>query len=319
MYKGLVAKLTGRALSIAVQVLFIFLLVGLVGGIRILLKSQEQKAIPALPPPPLPAAVPKYFEEYTEVITRADKMISENLTSFRDLGEVSLANIQNAFQMPIKRPVAYSQLRLPGDPRPYRNDVHQGIDIYGLPRNEKIYPIAPGIIIRIDKNYTALTKGVRNKMLELSKTKWHGTPGSVYLPVVEEPYGNVLDKLRGRQVWVYHGKNKMREPILSMYAHLANVNEELEVYEVVNEERVIGFVGNSGTSGEVENNKGKEVHLHFEIFIGDRYWTPKEAWEIGKMQNVTRYQELQETIIKLIPSQQAYYYPSRETQSLNTK
>ncbi|MCI0560974.1 MAG: M23 family metallopeptidase, partial [Nitrososphaera sp.] len=255
------------------------------------------------PPPPLPVAVPRYFEEYAEAITKADKMITESLFLFKDLNETSLANIQNAFQMPIKKPVVRGQLRLPGDPRPYRNDIHQGIDIYGLSRNEKIYPIAPGVIIRTDKSYVALTKGVRDKMLALSKTKWNGTPGSIYLSTVEEPYGNVLDKLRGRQVWVYHGKNKSREPILSMYAHLASVNEELKAYDVVGVDKVIGFVGNSGTSGEVENKKGKEVHLHFEIFIGDRYWTPKGEGEIGKMQDMARYQKLQEIILKLIPVQ----------------
>jgi len=303
MYKVLPDKVKNKALPIAVQVLLIILVVGVVGGIKVVIRTPEEKPIPAPPPPPLPVAVPKYFEEYTEVITQADKIVSENPSFFKKMDEITLTNIQGAFQMPIKRPIAYSQLRLPGDPRTYRNDIHQGTDIYGLSRNEKIYPLAPGVVIRVDKNYVAMTKKARDKMLELAKTKWHATPGSIYFPTVEQPYGNVLDKLRGRQVWVYHGKNKYREPILSIYAHLAGVNPELNVYDMVGMDKVIGFVGNSGTSGEVEHNNGKEVHLHFEIFVGERYWTPKKDWEIGKMQDIARYQELQETIIKSIPAQ----------------
>jgi hypothetical protein len=304
MLKVLPAKIANKALPITGQVFLFILLVSLVGGIKILLRTSEIKSTQtSLPPPPIPVAVPRYFEEYTEVMTLADKMISENPVAFRDLSEISLTNIQGAFQMPLKKPVIYHQLRLPGDFRAYRNDVHQGTDIYGVAWEEKIYPVASGIILRIDKNYVPMTKAARDKMLDLTKTRWHGTPGSLTIPVVEEPYGNVLDKLRGRQVWVYHGKNKSREPILTMYAHLAEVNNDLNVYDGVDINKVIGYVGNSGTSGEVEHNKWKEVHLHFEIFIGDRYWTPKKDLEIGRAQNVARYQELQETVLRLIPSQ----------------
>lgn len=301
--KKITDKVPNKVLPITVQILSIIVVMGLVGGIKLLISPPEKKPVPAPPPlPPAPVAVPKYFQDYMEVITRADKIVSENPTAFKNLNEVSLTNIQGVFQMPIKRPVTYTQLRLPGDPRGYRNDVHQGTDIYGLPWREKVYPIAPGVIIRIDKNYVPLTKVTRDKMLELTRTKWHGTPGSLTVPSAEQPYGNVLDKLRGRQVWIYHGKNKNREPILTMYAHLSDVNDQLKVYDVVGVDHVIGFVGNSGTSGEVEHSKSKEVHLHFEIFVGDRYWTPKKDWEIGKMQDMARYQELQESIIKLIPS-----------------
>jgi hypothetical protein len=107
----------------------------------------------------------------------------------------------------------------------------------------------------------------------------------------------VLDKLRGRQVIVYHGKNAQNEPVISLYAHMLDVNPELLLYQVVDTNTVLGHIGNSGTSGEVENNPGKENHLHLELFVGGMYWTPKKPEEIGSKQAASRYGQLQQIVL----------------------
>jgi murein DD-endopeptidase MepM/ murein hydrolase activator NlpD len=171
-----------------------------------------------------------------------------------------------------------------------------------------VYAAAPGVVIRVDTNHQPLEIGFRNEMLAQCKSTWNGTPGSVMLAPVEEPYGDVLDKLRGRQVLVYHGKNSRNEPIISLYAHLVDVNPELLLHQVVDGNTLLGHIGNSGTSGEVENNPGKENHLHLELFVGGMYWTPKKPEEIGTKQGAARYGHLQQMVLdelsqKYVPPQ----------------
>jgi murein DD-endopeptidase MepM/ murein hydrolase activator NlpD len=229
----------------------------------------------------------------------------------RDGSHITLQNLYGFFDLPLKQKVVYEQIRAPGDPRPYRKGIHQGIDFYQTKRGDPIYAAAPGIVIRIDKEHQAMDKQFRNEMLKLCKQTWNGTPGSVHLPPVEEPYGDVLDKLRGRQVLLYHGKNAQNEPIISLYAHMLDVNQELSVFDIVDTDTIVGYIGNTGTSGEVENNAKKENHLHMELFVGGMYWTPKEESEIGTKQSNPRYAELQKTIIQELSRE----YASSEEQS----
>lgn len=242
--------------------------------------------------------IPEYFARYAEEIQLADKKIVEHAHLMRDGSHVTLQELHGFFDLPLKQKVVYQQIRAPGDPRPYRKGIHQGIDFYQTKRGDAIYAAAPGVIIRIDKDHQTLDNTFRNDMLKKCKQTWNGTPGSVRLPPVEEPYGDVLDKLRGRQVIMYHGKNAQNEPIISLYAHMLDVNQELSVYDTVDTETILGHIGNSGTSGEVENNPKKENHLHMELFVGGMYWTPKEDSEVGTKQSNPRYAELQRMVLR---------------------
>ena len=147
--------------------------------------------------------------------------------------------------------------------------------------------------------------------------QWNGTPGSVRMPSVEEPYGDVLDKLRGRQVIFYHGKNAQGEPLISLYAHLLDVNHELSLYDIVDTDTIIGYIGNSGTSGEAENNPKKENHLHIELFVGGMYWTPKNSSEIGTKQSNSRYAELQKQVLQELT--RGYALPEEALPPLNAE
>lgn len=241
--------------------------------------------------------IPEYLVRYTEEIHIADQKITEQPHLFRDASAVTLQELYGFFDLPLKQKVVYQQIRAPGDPRPYRKGIHQGIDFYQTKRGDPIYAAAPGIVIRIDTDYQPLEKSFRDDMLAKCKTVWNGTPGSVRLAPVEEPYGDVLDKLRGRQILLYHGKNAQNEPLISLYAHTVDVNHELFVYDIVDTDTIIGYIGNSGTSGEVEQNTGKENHLHIELYVGGMYWTVKNEDEIGIKQGATRYAELQTMIL----------------------
>ncbi len=242
--------------------------------------------------------IPEYFARYAEEIQLADKKATDHANLMRDGSPVTLLDLHGFFDLPLKQKVFYQQIRAPGDPREYRKGIHQGIDFYETKRGDPIYAAAPGVIIRIDKEHQPMNKEFRDEMLRICLQTWNGTPGSVRLPPVEEPYGDVLDKLRGRQVILYHGKNAQNEPIISLYAHMLDVNQELSAYDIVNTDTIIGYIGNSGTSGEVENNTKKENHLHMELFVGGMYWTPKKESEIGIKQSNLRYAELQKLVFQ---------------------
>jgi len=68
-----------------------------------------------------------------------------------------------------------------------------------------------------------------------------------------------LDRIRGRQVWIDHGKG-----IVTRYAHLSAV-APLRVGDVVAQGDVIGAVGSSGYP------EGGP-HLHFEIRDGEDFY-----------------------------------------------
>jgi len=261
--------------------------------------------------------IPEIFARYIEEIQLADQKVIENTQLMRDGSHVTLQELHGFFNLPLKQKMVYQQIRAPGDPRAYRRGIHQGIDFYQMKRGDPVYAAASGIVIRIDKNHQPMDRQFRNEMLKMCKQTWNGTPGSVRLPPVEEPYGDVLDKLRGRQVVLYHGENAQNEPIISLYAHLSGVNQELSVYDIVDTDTVIGYIGNSGTSGEVENNTGKENHLHMELFVGGMYWTPKEESEIGTKQSNPRYAELQNLVLQELSKE--YVAPGEQSEPLSAE
>lgn len=145
---------------------------------------------------------------------------------------------------------------LPGAPRTYRKGVHEGIDWYGgvttgvpITKKTPVLSMADGVVVRVDHDYKEMTTTQRQQLLALGKQNNGQTPQYV------------LDKLRGRSVWVQHGRG-----VMARYVHLDRVNKELKVGQKIKKGNIIGYVGNSGTSdGAKGNNQG--IHLHLDIFI----------------------------------------------------
>jgi murein DD-endopeptidase MepM/ murein hydrolase activator NlpD len=147
--------------------------------------------------------------------------------------------------------------RLPGAPRSYRYGVHEGTDFYsaaGQPVTitTPVLSVAEGEVVRADIDYHPPDLDEMEAMLA------HAAEIS-YTP--EE----VLDVLRGRQIWIDHGGG-----LVSRYCHLSGVVQDLEVGDRVGQGQTIGYVGNSGTPASYYD-QGSEIHLHLEIRIGQGY------------------------------------------------
>ena len=159
--------------------------------------------------------------------------------------------------------VSTEQSHLPGAPRDYRNGEHEGIDWYDhtseaeISRDTPILGQAEGEVVRADHDFEDYeSHEERNDDLELADDIGF-TPEYI------------LDRLRGKQVWVQY-----EDGVMMRFAHLEEIPEDIQVGEDVDEETVIGYVGNSGTSDALDGGDGG-LHLHHDLLIyGELFWEP---------------------------------------------
>lgn len=156
---------------------------------------------------------------------------------------------------------------LPGSPRTYRNHgVHEGLDFYewasctSVGYSTEILAAKAGVIIRADLDYVEITPADWQRFIDAN---WEGEA--------------ILDELRGRQVWIDHGRG-----IVTRYAHLSAIADGIAVGVEVQQGQLIGNPGESGQQ-EVYANPGTDIHLHFEIRIGDGWLGQGETPEDARM------------------------------------
>ena len=134
---------------------------------------------------------------------------------------------------------------LPGALRDYRGGIHEGID-FPAPDGTPVLAAATGTVVRVDVSFLDWNREQQEIALYEALTLGY-TPAET------------LDRIRGRQVWIDHGKG-----LITRYAHLSAV-EPLVVGQRVEAGALIGFVGSSGYP------QGGS-HLHFEVRVGDGFY-----------------------------------------------
>ena len=145
---------------------------------------------------------------------------------------------------------------LPGAPRAYRNGTHEGFDFYGgtvsvpIRYGTPVVSVAAGRVIRADTNYTELTQEEYDGIIEASQNSLITPP-------------EILDQLRGRQVWVQHAGD-----FVSRYAHLAEIPSNITEGAFVAQGDTVGTTGNSGTIEAVQGSQDGP-HPHVEIWKGE--------------------------------------------------
>ncbi|MGH2471475.1 MAG: M23 family metallopeptidase [Candidatus Limnocylindria bacterium] len=134
---------------------------------------------------------------------------------------------------------------LPGAARDYRGGLHEGID-FPAPDGTPVLAAASGTVARVDLSFLDWNREEQDIALYEALTLGY-TPAAT------------LDRIRGRQVWIEHGKG-----LMTRYAHLSAV-EPLAVGQKVEAGVLIGQVGSSGYP------QGGP-HLHFEVRVGDAFY-----------------------------------------------
>ena len=146
---------------------------------------------------------------------------------------------------------------LPNAPRSYRSGTHRGID-FPSPYGSEIQSVASGVVIRADRDYMEVTNQFRESLLEKAAIIGR-TPSDVFEHI-----------LFGRAVFIDHGLNQVEgKRLVSIYAHMSEIAEEIVVGAQVARGETLGKVGNSGTSDGAKGNR-ESAHLHFELIIQDK-------------------------------------------------
>lgn len=168
-------------------------------------------------------------------------------------------SVFRGFIFPIKGAcLPKSDQLMPGAARSYRDGIHEGIDFYqvdnctAIAKGTPVLAAKDGTVIRADLDYHDLTQAELND-LDAKIAAGHAN----------DP--DVLDKFRGRQVWVDHGHG-----VVTRYAHLSGIAPGVTVGGKVAQGETIAFVGHSGTPESVTDPTA-EMHLHFELRAGDAY------------------------------------------------
>ncbi|HSP56112.1 MAG TPA: M23 family metallopeptidase, partial [Dehalococcoidia bacterium] len=147
---------------------------------------------------------------------------------------------------------------MPNAPREYRAGIHEGIDFYTgyncaeVPANTNVLAAKAGTVTRADHNFVPMTLDELNATL--ARTQAQGYTDE-----------DALDKFRGRQVWIDHGSG-----IVTRYAHLAGIPDNIVEGTRVSAGDLVGFVGDSGTPESI-TDPGVEIHLHWELRVGDSF------------------------------------------------
>jgi len=160
----------------------------------------------------------------------------------------------SGFVLPIRgAAVPVSDAMLPDAAREYRAGWHEGID-FPAPAGTPVLAAKAGVITRIDHDFTDWGPAEMEAALAEARVLGH-TPEAI------------LDRIRGRQVWIDHGGG-----VVTRYAHLESV-AALPLGAHVAAGEVVGAVGSSGYPPG-------GPHLHFEIRVDDVYLgeglTPRE-------------------------------------------
>ena len=148
---------------------------------------------------------------------------------------------------------------MPGALREYRDGVHEGVDFYDSDNcatvgfDTEILAAKGGTVIRADLTYEELTpERLAEQEAEVASGNASNNP-------------ELLDEFRGRQLWIDHG-----DGIITRYCHLNGIAEGISVGTRVSQSDLIAYMGESGTPESV-TAPGTQVHLHFEIRVGDGY------------------------------------------------
>lgn len=168
--------------------------------------------------------------------------------------------------------VSTVESHLPGAPRDYRNGEHEGIDYYDyssgveITTDTPVYGMAEGTVVRVDHDFEDY-ESHDDRNAELARAAEVGfTPE------------DILDRLRGMQVWIQYS-----DGVMIRFAHLDSIPQELQLGDKIDEETIIGFVGNTGTSGALDED-GSGLHLHKDLLVnGNYFWEPYTLSETAEI------------------------------------
>ena len=154
-------------------------------------------------------------------------------------------------------PLPYPDL-LPNSPRAYRSGIHQGVDFMCYERGRYAVAALDGRAVVVVGDYEDPEADDRDQLLDVA-AQLDATP----------PY--TLLTLYGNYVVIDHGVIPDVGHVVTIYAHLEEVDPAVRVGETVQAGQRVGEIGNRGTHAAATGDFYTDPHLHWELHIDNQY------------------------------------------------
>ena len=147
---------------------------------------------------------------------------------------------------------------LPNAPRAYRSGIHQGVDFRCFARGHSAVAALDGRVAVVVANYEDPESDNRDQLLEIA-AQLDATP----------PY--TLLTLYGNYVVIDHGVIPDVGHVVTIYAHLEEVDPNIRAGETIQAGQRVGEIGNRGTHAAANGDFYTDPHLHWELHIDNQY------------------------------------------------
>ncbi len=147
---------------------------------------------------------------------------------------------------------------MPNAPRAYRSGIHQGVDFQCFTLGRSAVAALDGRVVLAVGNYQDPDSDDRDELLGIAETL-RATPPFTLLNL----YGNFVVIDHG--VFPYFGH------VVTVYAHLHEVDPGIRVGERIQAGQRVGEIGNRGTHAAANGDFYVDPHLHWEIHINNLY------------------------------------------------
>ena len=164
---------------------------------------------------------------------------------------------------------------LPNAPRAYRFGIHQGVDFLCFSLGRHAVAALDGRVVLAVGDYQDPDPDNRDQLLEVAGTL-EATP----------PF--TLLSLYGNYVVIDHGVFPFIGHVVTLYAHLHEVDPDIRIGQTIRAGQRVGEIGNRGTHAAANGNFYEDPHLHWELHIDDQY--------LGAGLNVEQTREVYSTL-----------------------
>lgn len=147
---------------------------------------------------------------------------------------------------------------LPNAPRAYRSGIHQGVDFQCFTLGRSAVAALDGRVVLAVGNYQDPDSDDRDELLGIAE-RLQATPPFTLLTL----YGNF--------VVIDHGDFPFLGHVVTVYAHLHEVDPGIRVGQTIQAGQRVGEIGNRGTHAAANGDFYDDPHLHWEIHIDNLY------------------------------------------------
>ena len=154
---------------------------------------------------------------------------------------------------PLSRPSV-----LPNAARAYRSGIHQGVDLFCPTPGRTAVAALDGRVVVAVADFQDPSPQDRDRLLDTAAALG-ATP----------PYTLVM--LYGNYVVIDHGILDGVGHVVSLYAHLDEVDPGTWIGKPVKAGQPVGTIGNTGTAAGARRSLHEGLHLHWELHIDGQY------------------------------------------------